>query len=143
MLLLDVNVLIHSWRPGADRHEQYREWLESMIASDELFGASELVLSSFLRVVTNRQVFESPSNRDDAFDFVISLRNQPNCVPLNPGPQHWSIFMDLCRAADARGNLIADAYHAALAIEHRCEWVTTDRHFGRFPGLRWRHPLDP
>ena len=29
----------------------------------------------------------------------------------------------------------------ALAIESGSEWVTTDRGFARFEGLRWRHPL--
>ncbi len=142
MLLLDVNVLIHAWRPGAERHDEYRAWLQSMINSDALFGASELVLSGFLRVMTNPKLFARPSARDDAFAFVNSLRDQPNCIPLNPGARHWSIFMNLCRVANARGNMVADAYHAALALEHRCEWITTDRHFARFPGLQWRHPLD-
>jgi predicted nucleic acid-binding protein len=31
--------------------------------------------------------------------------------------------------------------YAAIAIEGDWEWITTDREFGRFPGLRWRHPL--
>ena len=34
-----------------------------------------------------------------------------------------------------------DAFLAALAIERGCEWITTDRDFARFRGLRWRHPL--
>ena len=34
------------------------------------------------------------------------------------------------------------AWLAALAIESGCEFVTTDRDFARFPGLRWRHPLE-
>ncbi len=51
---------------------------------------------------------------------------------------HWE---DAPRWVDARGNLVADAYHAALAIEHGVEWGTTDRDYARFPGLRWRHPL--
>ncbi|MEN8376929.1 MAG: PIN domain-containing protein, partial [Gemmatimonadota bacterium] len=59
-----------------------------------------------------------------------------------PGPRHWSIFRDLCEAVDARGNLVPDAYLAALAIENGAEWITTDRDFTRFPGLRMRHPLD-
>ena len=42
----------------------------------------------------------------------------------------------------ARGSIVADAQHAALAIEHGCEWISFDRDFSRFPGLRWRHPLD-
>jgi hypothetical protein len=41
-----------------------------------------------------------------------------------------------------KGNLVADAYLAALAIESGSEWITTDRDYGRFPGLKWRHPLD-
>ena len=29
-----------------------------------------------------------------------------------------------------------------LAIESRSKWITTDRDYVRFPGLRWKHPLD-
>jgi hypothetical protein len=45
-------------------------------------------------------------------------------------------------AAGAKGNLVPDAYLAALAIDSGSEWITTDRDYSRFPGLRWRHPLD-
>jgi len=45
------------------------------------------------------------------------------------------------RDAGARGKLVADAQHAAVAIEHGCTMVSTDSDFDRFPGLRWRHPL--
>lgn len=50
--------------------------------------------------------------------------------------------MRLCAEVSANGNLVPDAYLAALAIESGSEWVTTDRYFARFRGLRWRHPLD-
>lgn len=63
-------------------------------------------------------------------------------MPINPGPRHWGIFERLCEATRAKGNLIADAYLAALAIESGSEWVTTDRDYSRFPGLKWRHPLE-
>ena len=53
----------------------------------------------------------------------------------------WEIFARLYSIARARGKLVADAYHAALAIEHGCEFVTTDGDFARYAGLRWRHPL--
>ena len=36
----------------------------------------------------------------------------------------------------------SDAYHAALAIDHRCEWVTLDQGFLTYPGLRCRNLLD-
>ena len=60
-------------------------------------------------------------------------------------PTHPRIFTapsSLAEAmVDATGNLVADAWHAAMAIEHGCEWTTTDGDFARFPGLRSRHPL--
>jgi predicted nucleic acid-binding protein len=58
---------------------------------------------------------------------------------LRPGPGHWRIFRQLCRQGGVRGNLVADAAHAALAIEHGCEWVTADSDYAHFaPPLRWR-----
>lgn len=65
----------------------------------------------------------------------------PQLRSAHPRPRHWGIFVDPCRAANAKGDLVPDAYHAALAIEHACDWVTTDRDFALFPGLRWHHPL--
>ena len=111
------------------------------IGSDAAFGVSDLVLSGFLRVVTHPRVFAPPTPVGDALEFAEALRAQPNAVPVAPGPRHWSIFTGLCRDAGAKGNLVADAYFAALAIESGSERITTDRDFSRFPGLRWRHPL--
>jgi predicted nucleic acid-binding protein len=73
--------------------------------------------------------------------FVAELRAQPHRVLVQPGTRHWEIFERLCRECRARGNLVSDAYLAALAIESGCERVTTDRDYSRFAGLRWRHPL--
>lgn len=71
-----------------------------------------------------------------------TLRARPNSAPVAPGPRHWDLFASLCRRAGAKGNLVPDAYLAALAIESGSEWITTDRGFARYPGLRWRHPLE-
>ena len=54
---------------------------------------------------------------------------------------HWKIFLECMEQIDAKGNDIPDAYHAALAMEWNCEWVTTDKGFKRFKGLKVRHPL--
>ncbi len=42
----------------------------------------------------------------------------------------------------AIAKLMPDAYLAALSIEHGCEFITTDKDFQGFPGLRWRNPLN-
>lgn len=122
-------------------HDRYRAWLGETVASPEAFGLSEFVLSSFIRVVTNPRIFNEPDSVADALDFTAALRAAPNAVIVSPGERHWDIFMRLCLESGARGNLVSDAYLAALAIESGCEWITTDRDFARFPGLRWRHPF--
>jgi toxin-antitoxin system PIN domain toxin len=141
MMLVDVNVLVYAHREDANDHAAYRDWLTSLVSSDAAYGVSELVLSGFLRIVTHPRVFSPPSGLDLALRFVDEIRSQPNAVVLAPGHRHWEIFDRLCRSAGVKGNLVADAYLAALAIESGSEWITTDRDYGRFPGLRWRHPL--
>ncbi len=136
-------MLVYAHRLDAANHVAFREWLEATINSDAAFGLSDLVLSGFLRVVTHPRVFEAPSSWADASKFVDQLRDQPNRVTIAPGPHHWEIFARLCKTAGAKGNLVADAYLAAMAIENGCEWITTDRDFSRFAGLKWRHPLPP
>ncbi len=126
---------------GTPDHPRFRTWLASAVGSDEPIGLSELVLSGFVRVATHPRVFSPPAPIERALEFADALRAQPNAVIVSPGARHWEIFERLCLGAGAKGNLVADAYLAALAIESGCEWITTDRDFSRFPGLRWRHPL--
>jgi uncharacterized protein len=142
MLLPDVNILVYGYRKDAPGHQRMKDWLETLINAEEPYGISDLVCSGFLRVVTHPAVFSPPSPLDDALAFVEQVKDQPNCVVINPGVRHWRIFADLCQAAAARGNLVPDAYFAALAIESGSEWITTDGDYGRFPGLRWRRPFD-
>lgn len=141
MILADVNVLVHAFHEGAPDHARYRAWLDGVVSSPGSFGVCELVLSGFLRVATHPRVFDPPAPIVEAMEFAAALRAQPEAVIVAPGPRHWDIFVGLCRAAGVRGNLVPDAYLAALAIESGSEWITADRDFSRFPGLRWRHPL--
>lgn len=70
------------------------------------------------------------------------LRQRPNCLSMRPGPRHWEIFAECCQRGRVRRSLVADAYHAALAIETASTLITTDTDFARFPGLDRRNPLD-
>ena len=141
MVLPDVNVLVYAHREDSAQHAGCREWVEAVINGNEAFGLSELVLSGFVRVVTHPKVFAKPSPLADALEFTEQLRARPNGIPVAPGPRHWDIFRALCIQAGAKGNLVPDAYLAAMAIESGCEWISTDRDFSRFKDLRWRHPL--
>src|ERR1700755_878024 len=59
---------------------------------------------------------------------------------VEPGEKHWDIFKRLCIESDTRGSRVTDAWFAALAIEWGCEWITLDRDYARFPGLKWQLP---
>jgi hypothetical protein len=142
MLLPDVNVLVFAHREDLRDHERYRAWLEGVVDGPEAFGLSDLVLSGFLRVVTHPRVFATPTPLERALEFAEAVRSASNRVRISPGERHWEIFTALCREAQARGNLVPDAWFAALAIESGSEWITADRDYARFPGLRWRHPLE-
>jgi toxin-antitoxin system PIN domain toxin len=142
VLLCDVNVLVYAHREDAVDHKRYRDWLEGLVGGREPYGLADLVLSGFVRVVTHPSVFDPPSSPAQAWAFVRDIRDRPNRVTIAPGSRHWQVFADLCQQTPAKGNLVPDAYLAALAIESGSEFVTTDRGFARFPGLRLRHPLD-
>jgi uncharacterized protein len=142
MILMDVNVLVYAHRSDAPNHAAMRTWLESVLAGNEAYGVSDLVLSGFLRIVTHPSVFSPPSPMKAALKFCLEVRQQPHHVEISAGPRHWEIFTELCQTAGIKGNLVPDAYLAALAIESGSEWITTDRDYSRFPKLRWRHPLE-
>ena len=141
MILCDVNVLVYAYRTEAPDHERYDKWLREAITSEQAYGVSDLVLSRFLRIATHPRGMTTPAPMESALAFAEALRSQPNAVPLGPGPRHWGIFERLCRDGGVRGNLVPDAYIAALAIEHGAELITTDRDFARFDGLRWQRPF--
>jgi toxin-antitoxin system PIN domain toxin len=141
MQLPDVNVLIYAHREDADEHEAYAAWLENLVNHEAPFAVSEIVLSSFLRIVSNPKIFTPATPMNVALEFCERLVAWPRSVPVLPTERHWALFTQLCRDSQIKGAMVSDAYLAALAIEHGCELVTTDSDFARFAGLRWRHPL--
>ncbi|MFH2007388.1 MAG: type II toxin-antitoxin system VapC family toxin [bacterium] len=144
MRMPDVNVLIYAHREDAHaEHLTFGRWLSELATASEPFALSPAVLSGVVRIVTNPRVFARPSTLDEVFAFIDELCRRPTARLLGPGPRHRSIFTELCLQTGASAKLVADAYHAAVAMEHGCCWVTTDSDFARFPGLRWEHPLRP
>ena len=140
MLMPDVNVLVYAHREESPAHERYAQWLVELASGPEPFALSEFVMHGFIRVVTNPRIFAPPSTTIQAFQFLDELLALPTCSVIRAGANHWDIFRDLCAAGQFKGKIVADAVHAALAIESGCEWVTADTDFARFaPPLRWKH----
>lgn len=140
MLLLDVNVVLAAHRADHPDHVPVRGWFDGMLAGDERFAVPALVWGSFLRLATNRRIFEVPTPFAEAFSFIEATCAQPLHLPVGPGRRHLTLLRELCEEADAVGDLIPDAVIAAVAAEHSCEVVTLDRDFARFESVRFRRP---
>jgi len=140
MILPDVNVLIYAFRKDDPYHGICNSWLTDVVASDARFAMSPLALSALVRITTNARSHRSPSTLAEAFRFCDYIVSQPNCRVVEPGERHWDIFRRLCIETDTRGPRVTDAWFAALAIEWGCQWVTMDRDYARFPGLKWSMP---
>jgi len=144
VIVPDVNVLVYAHRrDGHAEHARFAAWLTAVATGPEPFGLSVLALVGVVRIVTNPSIFGRPSTLEEALAFTGELVRRPTARLVGPGPRHWELVTELCRAASASAKLVADAQHAAVAIEHGCVFVTTDSDFARFPRLRWRHPFTP
>lgn len=140
MILPDVNVLVNAFRRDARDHVLCHGWLSAILTNESRFAMSPQVLASVMRITRHPKVFAHPSDAAEVGRFCNFLLDQPHCSIVTPGERHWNIFQRLVSAARARGNLISDAWFAALAIESGTEWITLDRDYAKFPGLRWRRP---
>lgn len=77
-----------------------------------------------------------------ALEFAAAIRDRDNCVPVTPGQRHWHLFREFRALPDVKAGLVTDAYLAALAVEHGCEFATVDGEFARFsPPLRLHRPF--
>jgi toxin-antitoxin system PIN domain toxin len=140
MILPDVNVLIYAFRRDVPQHAVCRPWLDRVVSGEDVFGISPLTLAAVVRITTHPRIAKQPSTLEEAFGFCDDLLRQPHCQIVEPGERHFDIFKRLCLETDTRGPLVTDAWYAALAIEWGCEWITLDRDYARFPGLKWQVP---
>jgi uncharacterized protein len=141
MLLPDVNVLIYAHRQDLPAHAAAKNWLESVLNGLEPIGLYPPTLASFLRIVTNRRIFKTPTPLPMALAFIDTMRNATPARFLQTGVRHWDLFAQLCRDTRAEGDNIPDAWLAAVAIESDCEFISTDKDFARFVGLKWQRPF--
>lgn len=141
MIVPDLNLLIYAHNDMAPGHDIARDWWESLLRGSERIGLPWIVVCGFLRLTTQRTFYESPLTPEHAADTVSDWFAVPNVMPLNPGTQHLAILRRLLVEAGIGGNLVSDAYIAALAVEHQAEVHSNDGDFARFSGLRWRNPL--
>lgn len=140
MIVPDVNVLVYAFRDEAPEHDRYAEWLNAAVEREPV-GVADAILSGFVRIVTHPRITSAPAPIAAAIEFTRSLADAPSVQWLAGGATSWSQFEALAaHDSGIRGNLVPDAYIAALCLANGARLATRDRGFARFPGLRTFDP---
>ncbi|MBI2678197.1 MAG: PIN domain-containing protein [Candidatus Koribacter versatilis] len=142
MILVDANILLYAYDPGARHHEAARRWLAHAFTDEPSVGLPWPMIHAFLRISTNPRLYEAPYSTAEAAGIVAGWLALQNVRAVVAGDRHWEILAGLVAATGVRGPAITDAALAALAIEHAAILYSTDRDFARFPGLKWKDPLE-
>jgi hypothetical protein len=141
MIVPDVNLLLYAHIEAYGEHRKARVWWDTLLNGRTEVGVAGPVLFGFVRVATNRKLFDPPMSVADALAWVRGWLARPNVRFLSPGPRHLEIAFRLLDQLGAAANLTTDVQVAALAIEYQAELHSNDADFGRFTQLRWVNPL--
>lgn len=142
MILPDVNTLVYAFHRDTAEYDLYAPWLDSILRGSQPLALADVVLTGFLRVVTNRRIFSDPAPASVALSFVSALRSSPLARPALPTDAAWrQLAAFIGTDSYLVGNLIPDAWIAALAITTGARVATADAGFARFSGLAWFNPM--
>jgi uncharacterized protein len=145
----DVNVLIAAFREEHVHHAQARDWLLQACAQSAAtpLGAGKSknalrlltqVMASFMRLVTNPRVFATPTQTDQAVEFLDALLDCPGIAILETSSE-WPVLRQLCLEKNLSANAIPDALIAATVVQNNEVLATFDRDF---LGLLPAHQLE-
>lgn len=141
-MIVDANVLIYAVDEDAQFHQSARTWLEDALNGAARVGMPWASLLAFQRIVTHPRAYDRPLAPAQAWSYVAEWLEADRTWVPEPGPRHADVLGGLLTSQDLRGNLVTDAYLAALALEHGVGVCSFDSDFGRFPSLRWVRPGD-
>jgi len=141
VIIPDVNLLLYATFTVFPQHAAARGWLETVLNGTQDVLIPAVSLFGFLRIATNRRVFDAPFSSHVAVDCVEAWLAQPHVHFLAPGPRHLEIAFGLLRGLGVARNLTTDVQLAAHAIENQAQLMSNDTDFARFDGLRWVNPL--
>lgn len=133
MVILDSTILIYAHIEGFDQHSAIKAWLANALSvGTEAIGIPWQVATAFLRISTNRRIFEKPFELSFAKRCLDDLFGHPLVDNVNPTENHWQQYSRILSELKLTGDIVMDAHIAAIAIEHNASIATTDKDFRRF-----------
>jgi hypothetical protein len=140
--LIDSNILIYAKMDSMPEHASVADWLERAISDrSTTISVCETSLLSFLRVATNRRVFNPTLPVEEARKFIDSFLSCPNVNLIATSPAHYREVTNLMETHDLQGNLVMDIHLAVLAQSIGATVVTRDADFVKIPYLKTLNPV--
>ena len=134
--IADANVLFPLLVDRHVAHETAQRWWGTR--ADDSVGLCLLTRMAVLRLLTNRVAMNgAPVSPKAALDAWQVLANDPRCIYLETSPTtHERIFAGMVAGRLPTPNLWVDAWLGALARSFDYEFVTFDRGFKAFEGIK-------
>jgi uncharacterized protein len=140
-VLVDANVLLYAKFSDFPQHGEARRWLDAALNEPDPVGIPWVSLTAFVRIATNRRILGQPLTSSEAVAQVQQWIGRRNVWMPEPGTRFAELFTRLVLESQASGNLVSDAYVAALALEHGLAVISTDADFAHFAAVAWHNPL--
>jgi toxin-antitoxin system PIN domain toxin len=142
MILPDANLLLYAVNTDSVDHDNALKWWQKLIESGAAVGLYTGVVFAFVRLSTNRRVFERPLTTQEAFAYVHNWLDFPAVSLIDAELEDIATAEALLIAAGTAANLASDAQIAAAALRLNGTVHSAEADFGRFPKLKWVNPLD-
>jgi len=139
-MIVDACVLLYAVDPSSQFHVPARVWLEDALNGPTRVGLPWTSLLAFQRIATHPRASDHPLTPTEAWRFVEDWLAAPATWVPEPGARFSRILTHLLVDGDIRGNLVSDAYLAALAFENGVGVCSFDSDFARFDHLSWVRP---
>lgn len=141
MIVIDANILLYAYDELSAQHAEARKWIQRTFSGPDPVGLPWQSIAAFLRINTHKNLPGPRYTVEEATQIVDSWLDQPNVRVLLPSDDYWILLRRIMIDGQASGVLVSDAEIAALTASSGGVLYTTDRDFARFPGLRWKNPL--
>jgi len=141
MILPDANLLLYAVNTDSIDHHKAHHWWQELVESGAAIGLYTGVVFAFVRLSTNRRVFEHPLTTEEAFAYLHNWLDFPSISLIDAELEDITTTEALLTAAGTAANLVSDAQIAAAALRLKGTVHSADNDFGRFPKVKWHNPL--
>lgn len=145
-MIPDVNVIVAAFRADHVHHHAARVWLaearRNCAEGIETLVLVPIVVSGFLRLVTNRKVFPEPDSIEEAVAFIDAMLESPG-VELRVSTDDWPLLRAKLLTLRLVANMVTDASLASMVQALSEHLVTFDGDFRKLLPARDLSLLEP